>query len=78
MVDSNARSRQAVTHPLQPTPIMMVQIHTMMCGELASPGVRHSRVQQNTSGLPNALRNVIILQVDVYKKHDFQNSTEIR
>ena len=25
----------------------------VMLGELASPGVRHSRVQQNTSGLPN-------------------------
>ena len=24
---------------------MMLQINTMMCGELASPGVRHSRVQ---------------------------------
>ena len=32
---------------------MMLQINTMLCGELASPGVRHSRVQQNTSDLPN-------------------------
>ena len=32
---------------------MMLQINTVMLGELASPGVRHSRVQQNTSGLPN-------------------------
>ena len=32
---------------------MILQINTMMCGELASPGVRYSRVQQNTSGLPN-------------------------
>ena len=28
---------------------MMFQINTMMCGELASPGVRYSRVQQNIS-----------------------------
>ena len=33
-------------------PIMTLQINTMMCGELASPGVRYSRVQQNISGLP--------------------------
>ena len=25
----------------------MLQINTMMCGELASPGVRYSRVQQS-------------------------------
>ena len=37
------------TDPLQLTPIMMLQINTVMLGELASPGVRHSRVQQNTS-----------------------------
>ena len=24
---------------------MLLQINTMVCGELASPGVRHSRVQ---------------------------------
>ena len=53
MADSNAQSRQAVTHPLRLTPIMLLQINTVMLGELASPGVRHSRVQQNTSGLPN-------------------------
>ena len=32
----------------------MLQINVVMLGELASPGVRHSRVQQNTSGLPDA------------------------
>ena len=32
---------------------MMLQINTVMLGEIASPGVRHSGVQQNTSGLPN-------------------------
>ena len=31
----------------------MLQINTVMCGELASPGVRYPRVQQNISGLPN-------------------------
>ena len=41
------------TIPLRLPPIMMLQINTVMLGQLASPGVRHSRVQQNTSGLPN-------------------------
>ena len=32
---------------------MTLHINTVMLGELASTGVRHSRVHQNTSGLPN-------------------------
>ena len=32
---------------------MTLQINAVMLGELASPGVRHSRVQQNASGLPD-------------------------
>ena len=37
---------------------MMLQINAVTLGELASPGVRHSRVQQNTSGLPDASSSV--------------------
>ena len=36
------------------TDICHARCHARMRGELASPGVRHSRVQQNASGLPNA------------------------
>ena len=37
---------------------MMLQINTVMLGGLASPGVRHSRVQQNASGLPNVFTSM--------------------
>ena len=33
--------------------LLLLQINTMLCGALASPGVRYSRVQQNTSSRPN-------------------------
>ena len=58
MADSNAQSHQAVTRPLRLTPIKTLQINAVMLGESASPGVRHSRVQQNTSGLPNVSTSV--------------------
>ena len=34
-----------------------------MLGELASPGVRHSRVQQNTSGLPTVSILLRLLEI---------------
>ena len=58
MADSNAQSRQAGTHPLRLTPIMTLQINTVMRGGLAIPGVHHSRVQQNTPGLQIASTSV--------------------
>ena len=45
----------------------MLQINTVMLGELTSPGVCHSRVQQNTSGLPNvstSMRGDPMLQIN--------------
>ena len=35
--------------------------NTVMRGELASLGVRHSRVQQNTSGLPDVAHHCFTL-----------------
>ena len=37
---------------------MTLQTNAAMVGESASPGVRHSRVQQNASGHPNAFTGV--------------------
>ena len=41
----------------------MLQINTVILGELTSPGVRHSRVQQNTSGLPARIMGGLIVYI---------------